>query len=78
MKYEIDDETFNTVKQCDKSFECLSDDATCLCEVEKCVNRVIFTYECKDGKYCHFQQDYGDKLFCTCPVRKEIYNKYGE
>jgi hypothetical protein len=64
MKFEIAEEIQNCAKShCTKALNCLVDDEHRLCPVERCVKGEVHFIKCLD--------DNG-----TCPIRKEIYNKY--
>jgi hypothetical protein len=33
---------------------------------------------CHDPEPCAYKFPFGSKSFCTCPVRRAIYDKYGK
>jgi len=59
---------------CEKSFECLAN-PDYLCKVTTCINGEVHFLWCSE-KECKFKISFGDDCFCSCPVRKEIYNRY--
>ena len=77
MKFQIDSEIIKKT-DCDKDFMCLEEEAKeNLCEIRKCLNdRYCLLKEAKFG-YCVNRFSFGYSSICKCPVRIEIYNKYG-
>jgi hypothetical protein len=59
--------------ECEKSFECLTNQAN-LCKVKLCLAGEVHFLRCDDKK-CKFKAYFGKEPLCTCPVRKEIYNR---
>ena len=60
---------------CDKQHQCLAGEGA-HCRVEKCVGNEIHFVKCLQSHYCKYVIDFGDSYLCSCPVRKEIFNKY--
>jgi hypothetical protein len=76
MEIEIDKNTLKQTLHCESDFKCLKNDLTCLCKVENCFNGEIHYIKCADNFYCNYKMLFGSSTVCTCPVRREIYNKY--
>jgi len=74
--FEIDKMIIDQAKDCDRNFECLTDPDQPSCKVSECLNdNVHFLVElCRPCLY-FLKWGFNDHI-CTCPVRKEIYNKY--
>lgn len=77
MEIEIDEKIVTKAKACIKNFDCLNNDMHIYCKVEYCCNNKVHFIKCLDNQYCSFQKSFGFAFMCTCPLRKEIYNKYG-
>ena len=78
MKYEIDPDIIKSATQCDRNLECLIKEDQPSCKITECVNNKVHFLEelCRP---CTYFIRYGfDSFICTCPVRKEIYNKFLE
>lgn len=60
--------------ECEKSFECLTNQEL-LCKVKLCLAGEVHFLRCEDH-VCKFKMFFGKESLCTCPVRKEIYNRY--
>jgi len=60
--------------ECEKSFECLANQEN-LCKVKLCIAGEVHFLKCDDN-VCKFKAYFGNESLCTCPVRKEIYNRY--
>ena len=74
---EIDKLIIAETVRCEKDFACLSEKTHVYCKVENCINKKIHFIERKDLFQCRYVMCFGDCYICTCPTRKEIYNKYG-
>jgi len=74
IKKEILDKT----EHCTKNFDCLKNNNTCCCKVESCINKEFYLVKCCENDSCGYRMTFGTSTYiCTCPTRKEIYNKYG-
>ena len=70
------DDIKDLVAECEKGFFCLNGELDHLCEVTDCVFESIIYVKCLADKYCRHKYSVGENTFCSCPIRKEIYNKY--
>ncbi len=78
MNFIVSDETKQATTKCTSGFSCLCRvDKKDLCQVESVFVGKIHFVNCLHKKHCAYQRPFGYGLFCTCPIRKEIYNKYG-
>jgi hypothetical protein len=73
---EIGEETIKETTHCHKDFECIKNNNIC-CNVTHSVNKQVHFVECKERVQCNYKMSFGNSFICTCPTRKEIYNKYG-
>ncbi len=73
IRKEIHEET----NECEKTFKCLNNKKNIYCEVISNVSNKVHFVECLTEEYCNYQFTFGYKCVCSCPTRKEIYNKYG-
>jgi len=71
----VDDDVIKNTNRCKKDHSCLSD-LTDLCKVEMCIADKIHFIKCMNGHTCNYRITFGYSFVCTCPVRKELYNKY--
>lgn len=76
MNIRISDEIKSSATSCTKDFSCLSPEKKDLCKVKKCVDEKVHFIECNEHEYCTYKISFGTEFFCSCPVRKEIYNKH--
>jgi len=74
LEIKIDKKIIDETK-CDFNFICLKNNKP-LCVVERCLDKVCFLHSCHEG-VCNNKIFYGDSIICNCPVRIEIFNKYG-
>jgi len=77
MKFEIASDIIKNTN-CDKNFMCLKDGAKeNICVINKCLdNKYCLLKEAKFG-FCINRFSFGYSDICKCPVRIEIFNKYG-
>ena len=61
-------------RNCKKELSCLRKERKDLCAVGESLFGI--TLECMHNDFCSFQYQLGDALFCSCQVRKELFNKY--
>jgi len=73
---EIEKEILDKTVHCTKDFDCLKNN-NIHCKVENCVNNEVYFVECCEKNPCNYRVNFGNSHICTCPTRKEIYNKYG-
>ena len=72
----IDEETIEKTTNCDKNFNCLSNELHVYCPVKRCVDGKVHFIKCLEGNSCTYMLRFGDSYMCTCPVRKEIFKRY--
>jgi len=72
----IEKEILDKTVHCTKDFDCIKNNNIC-CKVVSCVNKEVLFVECSEKNSCSYRMTYGYSFICTCPTRKEIYNKYG-
>ncbi len=61
--------------KCKKKLACLKEKCE-LCAVADCVNDSVLFVKSEYNASCPYQQMFGNEFICSCPVRKEIYEKY--
>ena len=76
MQIQISEQAKSFAVKCSKGYSCLSENPTKLCRVVFCVNCKILGVLCIEEDFCTFKHTMGDRTYCTCPVRFEIYQKY--
>lgn len=76
QKTEINEEILKNTTKCNKNFSCLSGNRNELCMVEYNVKDKIHFIKCTNTKFCSYKISFGYSYVCTCPTRKEIYNRY--
>ncbi len=70
-------DTLRKTKDCPKNFRCLDADDPGTCPVVACIDRKVYLVECKSPNQCPYKIAWGADYTCTCPTRKEIFNRYG-
>ncbi len=80
MKYEISQETLDRTADCKYDHRCLNGGRKCMCPVESSFGgRYVFVKPEDPFWQCMYKIPFGTASFvCNCPVRNEIYRKYGE
>lgn len=77
MKIEIDEKILKEATRCENNFKCLKEDKSTLCKVESCFNNELHFIKCADTFFCNYKTPLGNLSICSCPVRRELSNKYG-
>lgn len=72
----IDDKIIAGTLLCKRNFGCMKNNMHVYCKVEDCVNEKIHFVRCVDNLHCSYKMVFGNSNMCTCPMRKEIFNKY--
>jgi hypothetical protein len=83
MAYDIDDAVLKKAHKCTKSHGCLNSENDCLSPVEQLFagKNSRFAYvRCDQRIVCSYKTAFGTDTnpVCSCPVRIEIYKRYGE
>jgi len=63
-------------KNCSKDFSCLVGNETCMGKVVFCLNCKLHGILCGSEECCSYRYNADERIYCTCPTRKEIYTKY--
>lgn len=63
--------------ECDKGFVCLHSKHA-YCSVITTLGYAMVRLECSNRLDCRHNRPYGSLLCCNCPVRHEIFTKYGQ
>jgi hypothetical protein len=72
----ISEDTLRQVTDCTNGFSCLSGESGGLCEIEQDVGGKVLFVRCMN-RDCSYRMSFGYGYICTCPVRREIYHRYG-
>jgi hypothetical protein len=78
MKIEISEDILSATKCCKRKSSCINDELNQICKVTDCINGVVHFVKPVQGRNCEYQQLFGYSCFCSCPLRKEIFRKYGQ
>ena len=76
MSYQLSGETKKQTVRCTHDFQCLNDNCN-MCSILKCLENTLLVKGPKH-LHCSYFLSYGDKLFCLCPSRHELYIRYGK
>jgi len=82
MAFKIDAKIIARCHMCNKGLSCLTGEVSALCPVDKFISRegreAVFV-KCEETEYCNFRIPFGMCGHgCTCPVRIEIFKRYGK
>ena len=78
VRFKIPEEVRMCATECSKGHACLMNEKHELCPVVKNIEGKIHFIQCIENRPCIYKNHIGDSVYtCTCPVRKEIFNKYG-
>ena len=76
MVYEIDDKILDLTTRCLCDFLCICDEPGEICPVERVIPGTALYINPKEHCYCAYLRTYGAEFVCSCPVRRELYEKY--
>lgn len=74
-KLHIAESILKSTDKCLKNFACLTD-GECLCEINQCLNRNNLIINYNKNNPCQYKISMGNEILCSCPTRKELYNRY--
>ena len=77
VRFDIDPGTVKKAEQCPWEHACLSDSYHNRCKVIEHLHDSVIFVECDDEKECPYMKKHLSLCICICPVREEIYRKYG-
>ena len=77
MELEVSEEIRQRTDKCWRGFACLSGMKDGICAVREQVGDVIFVEKIKQA-YCPYDVTFGYSHICSCPVRRELFERYGE
>lgn len=76
MDIKVNEHIIAATVKCNKKYRCLNGDKSCLCEVDHAnANRTV-QIKTKAANGCQYILKMGSSVYCLCPVRNEIYNRY--
>lgn len=75
---EIDKKIIAETLNCRRNFDCLDDEKHVYCKVENCIKYKVHFIKYLETSICYYKMSFGDSAICTCPTRKEIFNKYSQ
>jgi hypothetical protein len=77
MEFLIAREIRQRADRCSRNYECLQGEASLQSEPE-----VQFTgpqrFLCREPDACAYKFPFGSTFFCTCPVRRAVFDAYGK
>lgn len=75
MKLQISENIINDTTRCRKHFMCLTE-VKSLCKIKYCLNKKSYLVKPEKHKKCSYMVFADNIVLCSCPTRKEIYNRY--
>lgn len=76
MAIDVSEEARERADKCPRALACLSDQESPRCTVRSSVRGVLFV-ESATPAHCPYRMSFGYSHICSCPVRWEIYDRYG-
>ena len=76
MYLQVNEETLAETTKCLDDFTCLTGDSQCLGKVRYRMLGELLVVECPTLSSCWYCVPLASSHVCTCPTRKEIYNRY--
>jgi hypothetical protein len=76
-KFNLPIKLIEEANKCTKNHACLKDPNYQLCGAAITTDSGTERMVCSHGSKCPYNSTLGNKHVCTCPIRQEIYRKYG-
>jgi hypothetical protein len=73
----IDREVREATHNCHTDFSCLMKEGYAVCKAESLIGKTVLFIKREYGRECSHRIIYGNSVICSCPVRKEIFTRYG-
>jgi len=77
MKFTIEEHIKKAATKCRKDFSCLTGNKECLCPVRAINGNHTVQIDGSSANSCKYCFHMEPKIYCLCPVRNELYNRYG-
>ena len=80
LKSEVSKHARDETTECSHRFSCLTANKCGdrpLCEVEATAGHHNLVLKSREGRACPYRLPSGHDIFCQCPVRFEIYQRFG-
>ena len=73
----IPEEVVESATRCQKNCSCLESEKPDVCKVISFAGDEVIFVEADDKHACSYRVSFGSAYFCACPVRKELYKRFG-
>ena len=74
-KLHIAESILKSTDRCLKEFACLNE-GECLCEISLSLDRNNLVIKYDKNKPCQYKVSMENTIICSCPTRKELYDRY--
>jgi len=75
MKYPVSNAAKQATTKCTRECACLKGIRK-VCAVEQCISNEVHFIKRQNDENCSYLQSFGLGHLCTCPIRKELFNKH--
>ncbi|MHC4217054.1 MAG: hypothetical protein ACYSU7_01230 [Planctomycetota bacterium] len=76
LKLYVSNDARQATRKCPRHLGCLTERNGDLCKVSCCVDGAMLFVTCEHEGPCPYKHDVWERVLCTCPVRREVYNRY--
>ena len=70
-------EALKKTTECEKDFACLSHKIDNVCSVEEFRDNMRLFVKAPADRECMYKMPFGGPFFCACPLRTELFLRYG-
>jgi hypothetical protein len=77
MVYQISEAAKKRAAKCPYNFEGLNSEKWDTCSIEKELSGALLIKDISKHKFCNYFLYFGSRHICICPIRYEIYKRYG-
>ena len=81
MSYEVDEDTIKRAVNCARDQVCLSGEEELRCQPSDVMSgssAEVALLQCPEDEGCAYCLSFGHTSICQCPVRIEIFKRYGK
>jgi hypothetical protein len=76
MRIQVSKPVLSKTTLCENKFACLSNALSRTCKVRAHLMKEALIIECTADSVCKYVLSFGSWSICSCPTRREIYDRY--
>jgi hypothetical protein len=77
MDREVSPAVLEKTEKCPRGMKCLEKDEKPICKVDRLINGAGAFVKSNGADICPYKMSFGSAYVCNCPIRYELFDKYG-